>query len=121
MKTILVVDDFASVRFFHQSLLKQAGFATLPAPDGVEALAMLEKHPIDLIVLDLLMPKMNGVDFIQRIRADARFAKLPILVITSEAQNEQAKKLQGAPGISVMAKPILPAALIQDVRRLLPA
>jgi len=121
MKTILVVDDFASVRFFHQSLLKQAGFATVAAPDGVEALAVLEKRPIDLIVLDLLMPKMNGAEFIQRLRANSRFASLPILVITSEAQNEQAKKLQGTPFIGVMAKPILPEALIREVRRLLPA
>jgi CheY-like chemotaxis protein len=119
MKTILVVDDFASVRFFHQSLLKKAGFATLPAPDGIEALAVLEKQPVDLVVLDLLMPKMSGTEFIARLRAIERFASLPILVITSEAQGEQAKRLQGAPGIGLMAKPILPEALVAEVRRLL--
>lgn len=121
MKTILVVDDFASVRFFHQSLLKKAGFATIAAPDGADALAILEKQPVDLVVLDLLMPKMSGAEFIQRLRAISRFASLPILVITSEAQNEVGKRLQGTPGIGVMAKPILPEALIREVQRLLPA
>jgi len=121
MKTILVVDDFASVRFFHQSLLKKAGFATVAAPDGPEALAALEKQPIDLVVLDLLMPKMSGIEFIQRVRGIGRFAALPILVITSEAAQEQARKLAGAPGIKVMSKPILPESFIGEVRRLVPA
>jgi CheY-like chemotaxis protein len=121
MKTILVVDDFASVRFFHQSLLKKAGFATISAPDGGEALAALEKQPVDLVVLDLLMPKMSGTEFIQRVRAIGRFASLPVLVITSEAGQEQAKKLAGLPGLKVLAKPILPETFVGEVRRLLPA
>jgi len=121
MKTVLVVDDFASVRFFHQSMLEQAGFSTFPAADGVEALAALEKHPVDLIVLDLLMPGMDGIEFIQRIRGNRRFSSLPILVITSEAENEQAQKLRETPGIGVVAKPNLPETLIREVRRLLPS
>ena len=78
MKTILVVDDLASVRFYHQSLLKQAGYATLSARDGLEAVAVLEKQPVDLVLLDLLMPKMNGTEFLKHLRASARFAALPV-------------------------------------------
>lgn len=108
MKSILVVDDYASVRFFHQSLLKQAGYGTLAAADGAEALVQLEKGPVDLVLLDLLMPKMNGAEFIQRVRGSARHAALPIFVITSEPEGEQAKSLHGTPGITVLSKPLAP-------------
>jgi CheY-like chemotaxis protein len=119
MKTILVVDDLASVRFYHQNLLKQAGYATQSARDGLEALAVLEKQTVDLVLLDLLMPKMSGFDLLQRLRANARFATLPVLVVTSETQSEQARQLQGAPHLSVLNKPLLPETLLAEVRRYL--
>jgi len=121
MKTVLVVDDFASVRFFHQTLLKKAGYATVAAADGAEALAVLEKQPVDLVVLDLLMPKVSGTDFLERIRSGGRFAQLPVLVITSEAARDAAKQVAQLPGVRLMAKPILPETFVAEVRRLLPA
>ena len=119
MKTILVVDDLASVRFYHQSLLKQAGYATLSARDGLEAVAGLEKQPVDLVLLDLLMPKMNGTEFLKHLRASARFAALPVLVVTSEPQLDQARELQGTARVSVLHKPLLPETLLAEVRRFL--
>ena len=60
MKTILVVDDYASVRFYHMSLLRNAGYNTIAATSGVEALALLQQHIVDLVMLDLVMPNMSG-------------------------------------------------------------
>jgi len=119
MKTILVVDDFASVRFYHLSLLRQGGYETVTAGDGAEALAALENKSVDLVLLDLMMPKMNGIEFVQRVRASGRHAQLPILVITGEAHLEQARQLQSTPRLGLLAKPLLPGALLEEVRRLL--
>ena len=119
MKTILVVDDFASVRFYHESLLKQSGYKTLSARDGMEALALLEKHPVDLVMLDVLMPKMSGTEFLQRVRAMPRFSALPILLVTSEAHMEQLQQLRDTAGVGILPKPILPEALRQEVQRIL--
>lgn len=118
MKTILVVDDFASVRFYHETLLRQAGYATVPARDGAEAMASLEKSPVALVLLDLLMPKMNGREFLARIRAMSNYAALPVLLITSETRVE-GSDLQPSENCGVLTKPILPQDLIKEVRRLL--
>ncbi len=119
MNTILVVDDFASVRFYHESLLKQAGYQTLAARDGAEALAALEKHPVELIMLDLLMPNMNGREFMQRVRALPKHAAIPILLITSEAGPDFAAEVKEMKHCALLNKPILPKALIETVRALL--
>jgi CheY-like chemotaxis protein len=118
MKTILIVDDLASVRFYHQLLLNQAGFRTLIATDGREAIALLEQNHVDLVMLDLLMPKMSGAEFLTRARAIGRYGRLPVLVITSEAQKETAQALRS--GIcEILQKPILPDSLLAAVRGLL--
>ena len=119
MKTILVVDDYASVRFFHESLLKQAGFTTLAANNGTEALDLLGKNSVDLVLLDLLMPKMNGAEFIHCVRRLPRYAELPIFVVTSEPDGEQARALQGDPAIVVLSKPLPPTRMIEEVHRVL--
>lgn len=119
MNTILVVDDFASVRFYHESLLKQNGYKTLAARDGNEALTLLEKHPVDMVMLNMLMPKMNGTEFLQKVRALPRFAALPILLVTSEAHLEQTQQLRGAAGVGILPKPILPDTLRKEVQRML--
>lgn len=119
MKTILVVDDFASVRFYHQSLLRSAGFQTATAADGTEALTFLEKQPVDLIVLDLMMPKMNGAEFISKVRSSPRFAQLPILIITSETERDSARALLGQGHCALLHKPILPESFLRGVRQLM--
>lgn len=119
MKTILVVDDFASVRFYHQSLLRSAGFQTATAADGAEALGFLEKGPVDLIVLDLMMPKMSGGEFIAQVRGHPRYGQIPILIITSENERESAKALLGQGRCALLHKPILPESFLRGVRQLM--
>ena len=119
MKTILIVDDLASVRFYHQLLLNQAGFRTLTAVDGSEAIALLGQNQVDLVMLDLLMPKMSGAEFLSRARATNRSGRLPVLIITSEAQKETAQALRATGTCEILQKPILPDALLAAVRGLL--
>ncbi len=120
MKTILVVDDFASVRLYHTTFLKQKGYECVAVADGAEALRVLQQRPIDLVLLDMVMPTMDGIEFLARVRSMPGFASLPILAITSEAQKAETLESQARYGFHVLLKPVLPAALLEQVQRLLP-
>jgi len=119
-KTVLVVDDFASVRFYHVYLLRQAGFQCIEARDGFEAFEKLRQHRVDLIMLDLIMPKMGGEEFIRRIRSTPDQASIPLLVITSESVEEKIRPIAGTGKIGFATKPIVPSTLIESVHKLVP-
>jgi len=118
-KTILVVDDFASVRFYHTNLFRQAGFNTIEARDGGEALEKVRQTRVDLILLDLIMPGMSGEEFIRRIRSMPKHAGIPLLVITSESVEDQIRRITGSGRIGFAIKPLVPASLLESVRKLI--
>ncbi|MFT3784470.1 MAG: response regulator [Nibricoccus sp.] len=118
-KTVLVVDDYASVRFYHANLLRQAGFKAVDARDGHEALEKIRQSRIDLILLDLIMPKMSGEEFIRRIRSLPEYANIPLLVISSEAAEDQIRPIAGSGKIGFAIKPIVPGSLLDSVRKLI--
>jgi CheY-like chemotaxis protein len=115
MKTVLVVDDYASVRFYHMSLLRGAGYATLAATNGAEALALLEHNPVDLVMLDLVMPNMDGNELVNRMRAQPGHSALPVLVITGEIQSAELDQLKADPACRVLIKPLLPPVLLAEI------
>jgi CheY-like chemotaxis protein len=120
MKTVLVVDDFASVRLYHTTFLKQKGYACVGATDGAEALNALQQQPIDLVLLDMVMPNMDGREFLARLRSQPGYASLPILAITSEAKKAETLACQEKYQIHILLKPVLPATLLDEVQQLLP-
>ena len=79
---ILIVEDTPIVREPMARLLKSEGFAVSCAANGVEAIAALEKEPADLVLLDVLMPKMNGVTFLETFRGNPRWAEVPVIAVT---------------------------------------
>jgi CheY-like chemotaxis protein len=114
MKTVLVVDDFASVRFYHESVLSHAGYKTAAATDGIDALSVLERTPVQLIMLDLVMPRMTGREFLRQVRA--RHQDIPVLLITSDADKDEAP----TEGVSAtLKKPVLPEQLVAAVTRII--
>lgn len=119
MKTVLVVDDYASVRFYHLSLLRNAGYETLAASHGTEALTLIQQQPVDLVMLDLVMPSMSGQEVVRRIRAIPNRAVLPVLVITSESHQAGTEQLRADAACRILAKPILPADLLREIQLLL--
>ncbi len=90
MNKIMVVDDDANIRELIRLILKKEGFEVLEAGDGIDALEKLEKNKIDLVVLDIMMPNMDGWEFCTRIRT---FCDLPVLMLT--AKGETSQKLKG--------------------------
>ena len=117
---ILIIDDFASVRLYHTSFLKRKGYHCVGAASGAEALELLRTQAFDLVLLDMVMPEMTGDAFVACLDADPRLAGLPVLVITSE----EALALEAFKGarrpLGILAKPVLPAALLQCVQKFLP-
>ena len=118
-KNVLIVDDFASVRLYHQSFLTRKGYHCIGASNGEEALNKLREQPVDLILLDMVMPGMSGDAFITQLSANSAWAKIPVLAITSEEPLAQAAIGGSSRHFSVLAKPVMPDALLQRVQNLL--
>jgi two-component system chemotaxis sensor kinase CheA len=102
---VLVVDDSASVRLAHQKLLERLGCRTLTAVDGVDALERLESEPVDLVLSDLEMPRMDGLALTQALRADPRWQTLPVIVVTSRREASLVETLKQA-GAGWLPKPM---------------
>jgi two-component system chemotaxis sensor kinase CheA len=80
---ILVVEDSVTSRTFLANILEQGGYEVMTAPDGMEAFAMLKNQEFDMVVSDVDMPRMSGFTLTEKIRADTRLARLPVVLITS--------------------------------------
>ena len=83
MPNILIVDDESDCRSPLARLLQIEGYQIVQASDGLEALQRIEEQKTDLILLDLLMPRLDGVGFLERMRADARFKDVPVFLVTA--------------------------------------
>ena len=81
-QTILIIEDHPEVREPMSRLLRIEGYRALPAANGSAAMALLQSETVDLVLLDLMMPKMDGIAFLEAVRADPRWQGLPVLVLT---------------------------------------
>ncbi|MEI2726414.1 MAG: response regulator [Verrucomicrobiota bacterium] len=91
MKKILLVDDDAVVRLLYQRKLEQGGFEVALAEDGLQAIQLLGAHTPDLVLLDLMMPKLSGDNVLRFIRTHPKLAKLPVVVLTNAFMSDQAR------------------------------
>ena len=116
---ILVVDDSPSVRSLETLILKTGGFQTDQAANGVEALEKIYKGHYDLIISDVNMPKMDGLAFIKTLREQEAYKNIPVIMMTSEAE-EKDRMIGVAAGANVyLVKPATPDKLLLNVKMLL--
>lgn len=109
---VLVVDDFSTMRRIVKNLLRDLGFTNIQeADDGNTALPMLQSGDFDFVVTDWNMPGMQGIDLLKAIRADARLAHIPVLLITAEAKKEQIVMAAQAGVNGYIVKPFTAATL----------
>ena len=87
-KRILVIEDNAAFRKILNIRLKAEGYETLLAEDGLTGLSMARKELPDLVITDLSMPKMTGLELLKEVRADANMADVPFIMVTAEAQQD---------------------------------
>lgn len=117
---VLVVDDHPVNRTLLAKLLKLAGAHALPANNGIDALNLLEQGAVvDLVLMDLRMPEMDGFECARRIRADARWAALPIIAVTASATTHEHARCMAAGMNDVLVKPIQQATFFAAVAALL--
>jgi CheY-like chemotaxis protein len=116
-KKILVVDDQPYLRDVHVLLLRAAGYEATALASATEALARMSDVRPDLILLDMAMPGMNGRQFLARLRADAAWTALPVILATGLGREALAPLDDTA--TDVLAKPFSEETLLASVRRLL--
>ncbi|HET9958147.1 MAG TPA: response regulator [Polyangiaceae bacterium] len=119
-KTALVVDDSASMRQMISYVLTQAGFVVAEGADGKQGLSKLESQKFDIIITDLNMPVMDGIEFIKQLRSQPKLKYTPVLMLTTESldSKKQAGKAAGATGWLV--KPFNPQQMLQVIAKVLP-
>jgi len=113
---ILVVDDYGPLLAAVQDILEMEGYTVLTATDGVEALRVMEESCPDLIVTDILMPKMDGYIFCETVRARPGWELVPIIFLTAKAEMEDVLKGEKLGVESYVIKPFDPDELLTVVR-----
>jgi class 3 adenylate cyclase/CheY-like chemotaxis protein len=116
---ILIVDDNESNRDILDARLKAHGYLTLQAADGEEALVATREYVPDLILLDVMMPKLDGIEVCRRIKGDASFPYTPIILVTAKSDTHDVVAGLDAGADEYLAKPIDQAALVARVRSML--
>lgn len=119
-KTILYVEDNEANRMIVRDLLKRTKYRLAEAHDGEEGLAKAAELRPDLILMDIQLPKISGLEAIRRLRAEAATAATPIIAITSFALSGDEQKAKAAGATAYMAKPYSPFDLLKLVRQYLP-
>jgi len=116
----LVVDDFSTMRRIIRNLLKELGYNNVDeAEDGSMALAKLNRDSYDFIVSDWNMPVMDGLELLKAVRADAKLAHIPMLMVTAEAKKENIIAAAQAGASSYVVKPFTAATLDEKISKIL--
>ncbi|MBL0168693.1 MAG: response regulator [Propionivibrio sp.] len=118
-KKVLIADDEPNIVISLEFLLRREGFEVLVAVDGEEALAKARAERPDLVLLDVMMPKMNGFDVCQALRADPELASMRVLMLTAKGRETEVSKGLGLGADGYMTKPFSTKDLVAQVRVLL--
>lgn len=114
-KTILVVDDDELVRIALNELLRSEGYEVHPVPSGAEALKKLDQNDYDLLMLDVIMPEMDGFELCKQIREKENYRETPIVFLTAKSRDEDRDKGIEAGANLFLPKPISPDKLLRIV------
>lgn len=119
MKTILLADDEANLRILVRTILDDPGYRIMEATDGRTALALVQQHHPDLVLLDWMMPEISGIEVARTLRQDPSTSHIPIIMLT--ARGQEVDKAQGAAlgTYAFLVKPFSPVALLQTVQEAL--
>ena len=116
-KTILTVDDSRMMREMLHVVLTQAGFNVVQAEDGIHGLDVLDGSGADVIITDINMPRMDGFGFIEGVRKTQEYRATPILVLSTEGDQEKKNRAKAAGATGWIVKPFNAEKLVDAVRR----
>jgi len=117
-KRILVVDDERHIVRLVQVNLERAGYEVLTAYDGVEALEKVKSEMPDMVVLDVMMPRMDGFEVLKNMQADPRLQNIPVIMLTAKAQDADIFRGWASGVSSYLTKPFNPRELLVFVERI---
>jgi two-component system chemotaxis response regulator CheY len=120
-RMVLVVDDAVTMRKMVSFTLRGSGYQTVEAGDGVEALSLMGAQAVDLIITDVNMPRMDGIEFTRQARVALRGRSVPILILTTESDTEKKNQARSAGATGWIVKPFQQEQLLAIVTRVLPA
>ncbi len=118
---ILIVDDSATVRQQTSLLLRNAGYEVSMASNGTEGVERAKAGDYELMIVDINMPGMNGIEMIAAVRALPKYASIPIFVLSTESSKEMAAKGKKAGATAWMVKPFKPPIMLKAVEQVLAA
>ena len=116
-KTIMTVDDSSSVRQMVRFTLEKSGHSVLEAVDGENALEILDKNMVDLVITDLNMPRLDGIGLIKKLRQKPGFKFVPILLLTTESQEAKKSEGKAAGATGWIVKPFKPEQLLAVIKK----
>jgi two-component system, cell cycle response regulator DivK len=114
---ILVVEDNERNMKLFCDVLQASGFRTLEAPTGERAVALALEHSPDLVLMDIQLPDIDGIEALGRLRADERFATAPVLALTAQAMEGDRERFLAAGFDGYLSKPVDIAEFVSTVRR----
>lgn len=118
-KTIMIVDDSASLRQVVSIALKGAGYETIEACDGKDALAKLNGNKINLVISDVNMPNMDGITFVKELKKLPNYKFTPVIMLTTESQAGKKAEGQAAGAKAWVVKPFQPETMLAAVGKLI--
>lgn len=118
-KTIMTVDDSASMRQMVSFTLKQEGYQVIEAVDGKDALSKINGASVHMVLTDLNMPNMDGIELIRNLRANPSCKFIPIVMLTTESQAEKKQEGKTAGATGWIVKPFKPEQLLAVIKKVL--
>jgi two-component system chemotaxis response regulator CheY len=118
-KTIMTVDDSVSIRQMVSFTLKNAGYDVIEAIDGQDAFSRLTGTPVNLVLTDLNMPNMDGIQLIRALRGHDTHRFTPVIMLTTESQDTKKQEGKSAGATGWIVKPFKPEQLIAVIRKVL--
>ncbi len=118
-KKILIIDDSESIREILKALLEKEGYSITLAINGLEGIMKADENNFDLIMTDLHMPELDGIGFISSIRQREAYQYIPILILTTETQQEEKNRAKEAGATGWIIKPFMPSKIISIVKRVI--
>lgn len=117
-KQILIVDDCGTTRKLLSYIFKEKGFNIISASNGIEALEVMATNRVDLVITDLNMPQMDGLELSRNIRSSGSYCKLPIVMVSTESEEHDMELGIEAGVTKYLKKPVSPQKLLDEVAKL---
>jgi two-component system chemotaxis response regulator CheY len=119
VKTVMTVDDSASLRQMVSVVLRGGGYTVIEAVDGLDALSKLKGQELHLILTDVNMPKMDGLEFTRQVRAMPEYKFVPVVLLTTESHSDKKQAGKAAGATAWIVKPFDPDQLLAVVKKVL--